>query len=105
MDIARAGPEEVHGMLLSFGIPPDEMVSCIWLSGRARIALCYVDFVAYYDDLWYPSSDDVLVTDRAFFMVAHLSGAGLGSFLDFMFLDRWLGPNRCFGTLAYSGRW
>ena len=64
IDIAQAEPEEVRGMLLSFGIPPDEMVTCIWFSGLDGITLCYADFVAHYDGLWYPSSDDVLVTGR-----------------------------------------
>jgi len=64
IDITQAEPEEVRGILLSFGIPPDEMVACLWFSGLDGIALCYADFVAYYDDLWYPASDDVLVMNR-----------------------------------------
>ena len=66
IDIAQAEPEEVRGILRSLEVPPDKMVACIWFSGLDGITLCYADFVAHYDDLWYPSSDDVLVMDRTY---------------------------------------
>ncbi len=62
LDICDAHPDEVRRILLSFGIPLDERVLVVWCSIETGISIVFREFVQYYDDLWYPSSDDVWVT-------------------------------------------
>ena len=64
-DISEDDPEDVRSYLLSLGIPADERVTAVWLSTRAGIALRFADLVRHYDDLWFPSRDDLWVTNQA----------------------------------------
>lgn len=61
-DIARASPDQVRAVL--FGLPiGDDWVEVVWPYERAGVRMRFRDFVRYYDDLWYPSSDDLLITN------------------------------------------
>lgn len=62
-DISEVTSDEVKGYLMSLGIRDDEKIWLIWIPLRAGISILFRDFVEYYDDLWYPSSDDVWLTD------------------------------------------
>lgn len=51
--------EEVRKWLMSVGIQGD--VNVVWIGLHEGIRLDYSKFVEFYDDLWFPASDDVLV--------------------------------------------
>jgi hypothetical protein len=62
VDISRAGPDEVRATLSGLPIG-DDWVEVVWPFERAGVRMRFRDFVRYYDDLWYPSSDDLLITN------------------------------------------
>ncbi len=63
-DIADLEPAGVQAMLARLPVE-EEWVDVIWPYERAGVEMRYADFVRHYDELWFPSSDDVLVmTDR-----------------------------------------
>ncbi len=65
MNIEYAEPDEVKEFLFSLEVPNDEAVWLIWLVDGAGISILFRDVVQYYDDLWYPSSDDVWVVEES----------------------------------------
>jgi hypothetical protein len=65
MNIEYAEPDEVKEFLSSLEITNDEAVRLIWRADEAGISIIFRDFVQYYDDLWYPSSDDVWVVEES----------------------------------------
>ena len=64
-DIYEADSNKVKQFLLSLNIPQDKIVRVIWCSTKTGISILFRDFVEYYDDIWYPSSDDVWVTEES----------------------------------------
>jgi hypothetical protein len=63
LDACDAPRERVIEWLAGLPIPKHDRIVVIWPACRAAVALHYEDFVQHYDDLWYPSADDVWVTD------------------------------------------
>lgn len=48
--------------LRSLGVTHDALITIVWASEAYGVVLRFRDFVAFYDDWWYPSSDDVWVS-------------------------------------------
>jgi hypothetical protein len=65
VNIEEMDPSEVRQFLLSLKVAHDEIVWLIWCSDETGISITFRDFVQYYDDLWYPSSDDIWVTEKS----------------------------------------
>jgi hypothetical protein len=57
-----ADPDEVRSWLNWLPIEGDVVVT--WPSNGEAMKVPYEIFVEFYDDLWYPSSDDVWITDE-----------------------------------------
>lgn len=62
VDFSDATKEEVLSWLKNLPISK-KIVHLYWVSPREGIKLNFDDFAANYDELWYPSTDDVLVVD------------------------------------------
>ncbi|MFN0050615.1 MAG: hypothetical protein ACKV0T_00400 [Planctomycetales bacterium] len=58
-DTSDKSPGEVREWLRTLGIQGP--VSVVWIGLGEGIHIDFSDFVHFYDDLWFPSSDDVLV--------------------------------------------
>ncbi|MFZ5892411.1 MAG: hypothetical protein ACOY0T_15230 [Myxococcota bacterium] len=54
-------PHEVRQWLRELPIAAAAKVFILWPALRSGISASYVGFVEAYDDLWFPSSDDVWV--------------------------------------------
>jgi hypothetical protein len=69
LNIYERSPEEVRAFLASLPVR-EEWVQAVWPSENAGVRMRYVDFVRYYNSLWYPSRDDVWLTseDRGWFI-------------------------------------
>ena len=48
--------------LRSLGVTHDALATIVWASTAYGVVLRFRDFVAFYDDWWYPGSDDVWVS-------------------------------------------
>jgi len=59
--ITDLAPEVVTAKLKSFGIP-DQTVFVLWPAFREGFKIKWELFTARFDDFWYPSSDDLIVT-------------------------------------------
>jgi hypothetical protein len=59
--IADLRPEEAATRLQSVGIVDEDVLVC-WPAFREGYKMAWRAFVAHLTDLWYPSSDDVVVT-------------------------------------------
>jgi hypothetical protein len=68
-DIADAEPEEVRRLLFSLPINTRSQVLVLWPSYHEGIRIPYGLFVDHYDDLWYPSSDDIWILHDADSMI------------------------------------
>jgi hypothetical protein len=70
-DASDKDPDEVRDWL--YGLPKSStMVSVIWLSVNIGVRIDYHLFVQHYDDLWYPSSDDIwIVNDNILIELNH----------------------------------
>ena len=71
-DISDSSAEQVRRLLLSYQAP-DSSVVLVWPADRFGVVILYSDFVAHYDDLWYPSRDDLWVTNYSFGWVIEIS--------------------------------
>ena len=54
---------KVRKILSQFPLLPESQVKVYWDATRDGILITYKLFIKYYDDLWYPSSDDVWIFD------------------------------------------
>jgi hypothetical protein len=59
-DATGALPSEIGDWLVAQEIE-NEQVAVYWLYDNAAALMMMHDFIKYFDDLWYPSSDDVVV--------------------------------------------
>ena len=59
--IADLAPEAVTAKLKSFGVLDQNVFVC-WPAFREGFKIRWEVFVSRFDDFWYPSSDDVIVT-------------------------------------------
>ena len=64
LSIADLPPEAVTAKLKSFGVR-DQTVFVCWPAFREGFKIKWEVFTARFDDFWYPSSDDVIVTSPA----------------------------------------
>jgi hypothetical protein len=64
ISISENNPDDVREYLLGLPIGKDIKINLFWVSINAGISLSFYNFVINYDELWYPSSDDVWLTDK-----------------------------------------
>jgi hypothetical protein len=60
-DIANDDRKEVLEWIHSLNLPLMDHVHAVWLAEREGIIIKLHNFLECYDDLWFPSSDDVLI--------------------------------------------
>ena len=82
-DISARSPSEVRIILRSFKSSP-ATVTVIWVPDKMGVKLEYGTFIAHFDDFWYPSSDDVWVTDDAASFLIELDHEEWLSFFEFI---------------------
>src|SRR5437870_4909315 len=58
-DISNSSPSEIRNLLLSHLNLANPHVTLTWPADRCSIVISYADFVRHYDDLWFPSRDDL----------------------------------------------
>ncbi|MBN2293716.1 MAG: hypothetical protein JXM70_14915 [Pirellulales bacterium] len=56
-DCCDADPDEIRAWLSS--LPFNGLVNVIWIGEGEGVVIDYDCFVKFYDDLWFPSSDEV----------------------------------------------
>ena len=64
-DISRLDIGETQSLLRSLR-PLDTSVLLLWPADKLGIEMDYSLFVENYDDMWYPSREDLWVTDHAY---------------------------------------
>jgi hypothetical protein len=57
--------DEVKALLNSYVADDQECVYVLWLWLRCGVSMGFASFAANYDDLWYPSRDDVWVANTS----------------------------------------
>jgi alkylated DNA nucleotide flippase Atl1 len=65
LNVADLDDSEIRSWLRTIPIPGGDHVRVLWPSANRMAALPYEVFVANYDDLWHPATDDVVVLQRA----------------------------------------
>jgi hypothetical protein len=65
IDASDSDPERVRQFLRSLGISAMDRVLVLWRSQHVCVRIDFSTLCEHYDDLWYPSSDDVWVTDAS----------------------------------------
>jgi len=70
--IADLTPEAVTAKLKSFGVR-DQTVFVCWPAFREGFKIKWDLFTARFDDFWYPSSDDVIVTSPTAFWALEIT--------------------------------
>jgi hypothetical protein len=60
-DISDLSPPAVRGVLSDWMQASQAPFSVLWLGESAGVVIEGERFIAHYDDLWYPGSDDVWV--------------------------------------------
>jgi hypothetical protein len=74
ISIADKDPDEIRELLREYRARLGERVCLIWRFDHGGVIVSYDDFCERYDDLWYPSSDDVYVISsvrRRFLIIDH----------------------------------
>ncbi len=61
---ADLSPQEIRDFLGDLPIDPNLVTMLIWPSYQSGIFLPFHLFADNYDELWYPASDDVWITDQ-----------------------------------------
>lgn len=59
--VTFAADEEVRSWLHSLPVEAESLVRVDWTRDGVGVEVPFSVFVRYFDDLWYPSSDDVVV--------------------------------------------
>lgn len=65
LDTSEMGRDGVSKWLLSLSIDPRTTVVLLWPSDRVGAHIRYDEFAKNYDELWFPSTDDVWLLDPA----------------------------------------
>lgn len=63
-DISDETPAQVRQYLSGLGIAEWENVYLVWVANQIGVQMAFGDFVQYYDDIWYPSSDDIWISSE-----------------------------------------
>jgi len=64
LDAGDESRDEIITWLRGLPISPELRVIVCWPHYRAAVRLRFGDVARHYDDLWYPSADDVWITDE-----------------------------------------
>lgn len=72
VDISSMDTEVVKQMLLAINVPNSD-VYVLWFGDNIGIKIPFHIFCNFYDDLWYPSSDDILVCDTKKIFIIEVS--------------------------------
>lgn len=72
-DISDAPPSAVRQLMADWGLATEGEVYALWPAERCGIALYGAQFVDHYDDLWYPSSDDVWIVPSSYSKLINLT--------------------------------
>ena len=64
MNGADLSPQEIRNFLGGLPIDQNLVAKLIWPSYQSGISLPFYLFVENYDELWYPASDDLWITDQ-----------------------------------------
>jgi hypothetical protein len=59
--VAALSPDAVNARLISFGVQEQKVLVC-WPTFREGFRMSWELFTSRFDDLWYPGSDDIIVT-------------------------------------------
>ena len=73
VDISSAATEQVRRMLESTGLGQSRVVRAIWPFDQFVAEISGKDVVACYDDLWYPSRDNLLIINDAGNLIVELN--------------------------------
>lgn len=76
-------------VMASLGVQPKVQVYVNWYRFDAIDRMAYDDVVQYFDDIWYPSSDDIEVFDSSLSWVLSVSHDGAVGFVKLGEVDRW----------------
>jgi hypothetical protein len=63
LDISNMEPNEVRGILHTTELPRDGLVRVIWPFEQFVVRMHGPDVITYFDDLWHPSRDDLLIVN------------------------------------------
>jgi len=66
IDLTYATPVTLLPLWKNLGAVANEKVCVVWLRERVGIIVDFDVFVRSWDDLWYPSSDDVIVANTCY---------------------------------------
>lgn len=72
LDISSVSQAEVRKVLSPMR-DATEVVWLIWVQYLSGVMVRYDEFVNYYDDFWYPSSDDLWITNSAVTFLIEIS--------------------------------
>ncbi len=62
--IEEISPNDIRDILYTLPILENSEVKIFWVANRTGLVVVYRYFVENYDDLWYPYSDDIWITDN-----------------------------------------
>ena len=72
LDISASKESEIIKHLKAFGLASCPELSCIWLRQNQGITLAGNLVAEHFYDIWYPSSDDLVVSDREFSFLTYV---------------------------------
>jgi hypothetical protein len=71
--IQDVSDDETRNMLSKLPILLDAQVNLVWASQGAGIIIPYLTFIKYFDDLWYPGSDDIWIYEDGMEWILEIS--------------------------------
>ena len=72
-DITDDSPSDVRRLLTEWGLTAESEVRALWPYEDSGIVISGRQFVEHYDDLWYPSGDDVWIVLRDYTMLIYIT--------------------------------
>jgi hypothetical protein len=63
-DFSSSDPSNIYQWLVNLGIN-DTQLYVYWVTNIEGIEIALKDFMQFYDELWYPGADDILVTNQS----------------------------------------
>ncbi len=72
-DVSSLGLDEIRYRLREVELEQESMIEIVYPALRQGLTMRWRDFVRYYDDLWYPGVDDVIVIQRGGLVFLSLS--------------------------------
>ena len=65
INIEKLNHNEIQDILTTL-IQKDKLINIIWISDNIVCEIKSIFFIKYFDDLWYPAADDIIVTSTTF---------------------------------------